>query len=98
MKYFISLLLIVGLLVVGCATQSIADIKNENYIGKEVKVQGIVQGSIKIGTISAYSIKDESGESIGVSSPRLPADGDEVTVKGIVMKDTLFGYYIKPLE
>jgi hypothetical protein len=79
------------LLLFGCV-QKISDIKNDESVGKEVKVKGVVESSIKIGTLSGYRVDD--GAEINVKSETLPRDGDEVVVKGVLMKDTLFGYYI----
>ena len=80
--------------LVGCA-QSIAEIKDEDHIGETVIVSGTVESVIKIGSLSAYTLKDENGDTIGVSAERLPAEGDKVIVKGTLIKDTIFGYYIK---
>ena len=99
MKYIKTILGILGVLMLlfvlsGCA-QSIAEVKDPEYIGKTVVVKGKVQTSYKIGTLSGYIIKDDSGDSIGVSSSNLPEEGKTVRAKGILMKDTIFGYYIK---
>ena len=92
MRYW-SLLLTVFLLV-GCAAQSIESVKTEEKIGKKVTVTGTVKSSIKIGSISAYVLEDNTG-TIGVSAERLPVEGERVTAKGVLIKDSLFGYYIK---
>lgn len=75
-------------------TKDISDIKNSDYIGKTVKVRGVVENTIKIGSLSGYTLKDET-ESISVSSQNLPKEGDKITVKGTLIKDTLLGFYIK---
>lgn len=82
------------IMLVGCA-QPIVDIKNEDHIGKTVIVSGTVENVIKIGSLSGYTLKDANGDTIGVSAERLPAEGDQVTVNGVLIKDTIFGYYIK---
>lgn len=94
-QYFFGII-IIGLLlmVVGC-TQKIADIKDPKYVGKTVTIKGTVKNSIKIGSLSAYTLEDDSGESIGVSSETLQKEGTQKTVKGVLIKDSLFGYYIK---
>ncbi len=99
MKIKKSYLLIISLLVLavfiaGCAATSIKDVKNPDYVGKQVTVLGTVQNTIKIGALSGYTIKDATG-SIGVSSTTLPAEGSNIRVTGILVKDTLLGYYIK---
>ena len=98
MKTIIALLVIV-VLAVGCtalgAKTKIGDINaNQSaYVGKEVTVSGVVTDSLKIGRISGYVVEDPTG-SIKVSSKALPAEGTNVTVKGTVAHDSLFGYYI----
>ena len=72
----------------------IADIKNEDHVGKTVTVMGAVQNTVKIGSLSGYTLKDDT-DTIAVSSEQLPKEGDTVTVTGTLMHDTLFGYYIK---
>jgi hypothetical protein len=96
MKLFIlGLLAIVVLLFSGCVSVTqIKDLKTEANLGKEVKVSGIVQGTIKLGDLSGYTIKDDSG-SIGISSLDLPNEGSTITVTGILRKNLLFGYYIE---
>jgi uncharacterized protein YdeI (BOF family) len=75
----------------GCV-KSIEDLKNDDMIDKRVTVRGTVEGSIKIGSFSGYSIRDDTGN-IGVVSDKLPEDGQTVTVKGTLRK--LFVYYIE---
>jgi hypothetical protein len=92
-------LLIISLLAIiifisGCMATTIKDVKTQDYVGKKVTVSGTVQNTIKIGTLSGYTIKDAT-DTIGVSSESLPKEGNEIRVTGILMKDTLLGYYIK---
>jgi hypothetical protein len=54
-----------------------------------------VQDTVNIGTISGFTLKDKAGDSIRVSSKSLPEEGTSLTVSGTLMKDTLFGWYIK---
>jgi len=90
----IFLVLSMAILVVGCLTQTIEDIRNEDHVGKTVAVKGEVQSTMKIGQLSGYLIEDSNGDNIPVSSESLPAEGDSMVVRGTLMKDTLFGYYI----
>lgn len=83
------------LLLGGCAGKSIADIKTPENVGKTVMVKGTAENSLKIGQLSGYTLRDADGDTIGVSTTNLPNDGDKVTARGILMKDTLLGYYIK---
>jgi hypothetical protein len=87
------LLLAACLFLIGCA-RSISDIKNEDMVGEKVTVVGIVKNSVKIGSLSGFTIEDETG-SIGVRTDELPKEGDKVTVSGIIIKDNIFGYYIQ---
>lgn len=91
-------LCIVALLLLASCTQSIAEVKKEENIGETVRVKGTVEGTLKIGSISGFTIKDEAGESIRVSSKSLPEEGKSLTVSGTLMKDSLFGWYIKASE
>jgi hypothetical protein len=72
----------------------IADIKNEAHVGQTVTVRGVVQTTIKLGDLSGYTLKDDT-DTIAVSSEQLPKEGATITVTGTLMRDTLFGYYIK---
>jgi hypothetical protein len=73
---------------------TIETVKNEGYIGKKIIIRGEVESVVKLGDLSGYSIKDSTG-SIRVSSEDLSKEGEMKTVKGILMHDTIFGYYIK---
>ena len=90
------IILLLVLLVVYNVTgmQKISDIKTEENVGKKVIVRGEVGTVIKIGELSGYILEDESG-SIAVSSDKLPVEGERRTVSGTLMKDTIFGYYIR---
>ncbi len=87
-------LLVTTLFIFGCMATTIKDVKNSDYVGKKVTVSGTVQNTIKLGTLSGYTIKDET-DSIGVSSQTLPEEGSKISVTGILIKDTILGYYIK---
>ena len=87
-------LLFAMILLSGCMTTKISDVKSADYVGKTVTVSGTVQNTIKIGDLSGFTIKDETG-TIGVSSESLPAEGTKITVTGTLMKDALLGYYIE---
>ncbi len=89
------MLLLITAMISGCGFVSIKELKEnpEKYIGKEVVVSGTVENSIKIGTLSGFSLK-EGDYSINVQSKELPAEGKKVTVQGTVMKEIFLGYYI----
>lgn len=91
MKKIILTILVICLL--GCS-QQIVDIRDEEHIGKTVTVSGTVENTIKIGQLSGFTLNDGENK-IGISSDTLPKEGEKVTVKGVLIKDTLFGYYIK---
>ena len=95
MKLNILFLLLILLLISGCAANTISQIKDPEYVGKKVAIRGTVESSFKIGPLSGYIVKDRNGDTIGVSSEELPKEGDTVIVRGVLLKDTLFGYYIK---
>jgi len=90
----IIILIMTAILLVGCASKTISEIKTQDYVGKKVTISGTVKNTIKIGPISAYTLEDKTGQ-IGVATQKLPNEGKQVTVTGVLIKDTLFGYYIK---
>lgn len=92
--FIIFSVLIIALLFTCCVSTSIEDVKTADNVGKKVTVRGTVENSIKIGELSGYTLKDESG-TIRISSESLPEEGTTKTVSGTLIKDTLFGYYIK---
>ncbi|MCH8519312.1 MAG: hypothetical protein LAT82_00990 [Nanoarchaeota archaeon] len=89
------LMLIISFLITGCVAQNIEEIKHEDNIGKTVTVKGTVSNSIKIGELSGYLITDNKGDTIAISSDSIPENGEELRVSGTLMRDTIFGYYIK---
>jgi hypothetical protein len=93
-KILIMGLLISLLLISGCAKE-INEVKQDKYVDTQVSVKGTVQGTIKLGSLSGYTLKDETGE-IFVASNSLPIEGDTKSVRGIVQKVPLIGtYYIE---
>lgn len=94
MKKILAFLLLSVVLISGCAMK-IVDITKEENVGKTFTVSGTVSNSIKIGPISGYTLTDDTG-TIGVGTQNLPTEGEKVTVTGILIKDTIFGYYLKP--
>ena len=91
----IPLMLILLVIITGCTAQSIEDVKQEENVGETVTVKGTVSNSIKIGGLSGYLITDSNDDSIAISSQSIPENGEEVRVSGTLMRDTIFGYYIK---
>ena len=99
MKYMktilITLAVVLLLLFIAGCTYSIAKIKKPENVGKTVLVRGTVENPIKLGQLSGYTLVDRNGDKISVSSETMPKEGSTVTVKGVLIKDTLLGYYIK---
>ena len=94
MKKIIIIILIFSLLLLTACAQSISEVKDPQYVGKKVTVSGTVKTSFKLGSVSGYILEDKTG-SISVSSEELPKEGAQKRVTGILIKDTIFGYYIK---
>lgn len=90
----IVIILVLAIFVFISMPKTIEDVKTEENVGKIVKVRGEVKNVLKIGSLSGYLIEDETG-GIAVSSDVLPSEGKVITVRGTLIKDTLFGYYIK---
>ena len=94
----ISLLSLI-ILISGCTT-SISDIKSnpEKYVGKELTVSGVVKNSVKIGSLSGYTLVDENGATLNVASDSLPAQDSQVSVKGTLVKQSFIiatNYYLQ---
>ncbi len=99
MKKIIIAVIILVVLAIGAyaifgGTKTISEIKSTDYVGKTVKARGVVESTIKLGSLSGYILRDDT-DKIAVSSQTLPKEGDTITVKGTLIKDTLLGYYIK---
>jgi hypothetical protein len=102
MKIFYAALLF-SLLLFGCMGIGETAIKDLNgnpdkYVGEKITVSGTVQDVVKFGALSGYSLADEQGNKLVVSSQALPAEGAKKTVSGTYMRDTIFGYYLKAQE
>jgi len=95
MKYtnilIIFVLVLLTISLTACAT-TIKEIKNDSNVGKTVIVKGTVGSSIKLGSLSGYTLEDDS-DSIFVSTNDLPEEGITKIVKGTLEKNIL-GYYI----
>jgi RNase P/RNase MRP subunit p29 len=89
------LVFVLCLLLVGCAITDFASLKKESNVGKTVTVSGEVKNPLKIGSLSGYTLVDEKGNELLISSEVLPKDGARFTVKGELVKDTLMGYYVR---
>lgn len=94
-KLFYLVMIFTAALLTSCITSSsdISDVKNDEMVGETVMVSGNVTSSIKLGELSGFIVQDKTGE-IAVSSQSLPAEGEEVTVRGVLLRDSLIGYYI----
>ncbi len=62
------------------------------FEGKEVKLKGKVHGILKLGSLKAFTLQDESGERITiVTGGQLPAENAEVVLKGKVSSALIVG-------
>jgi len=93
-KIMLIILLCMTILCAGCS-QTIKEIKTTENIGKTVSVNGEVIKSIKILKLSGYILQDENNDTISIATTELPIKGEIITAKGTLIKDTIFGYYIK---
>ena len=91
--------LLLGLvLLFGCVLSpplKISDIEDhpDKYLGEKVMVAGTVKDSFKLGSLSGFTLEDDTGE-IFVAADRLPKEGSNTIVSGTVMKEFLVGHYI----
>ncbi|MBS3920625.1 MAG: hypothetical protein KG012_17260 [Deltaproteobacteria bacterium] len=75
------------------------------FEGKEVKVRGIVESSLRIPFTETvvYTLKDDSGSIMVVATGAKPNNGDSMKVKGLVstaikIGDETFGTHIKEIK
>ena len=94
--FFIGLILVIIIIVVALtgSSQKVADIKNDEHLGQEVKVSGTVTNVVKFGNLSGYELMDKDGSKISVGAKKLPMEGDKITAKGKLLKEIFIGYYI----
>jgi len=89
---FLVLIILVVFSTTACVS-SIKDIKKESNVGKKVIVKGKVGSSIKLGSLSGFTIEDDS-DSIFVSTNDLAEEGSNKIIRGTLEKNIL-GYYIE---
>jgi hypothetical protein len=87
----------------GCFSVSISDIKDnpQKYSGKQVLIKGEVTETLSVPFLQEgmYQINDGTGKIWVISQARVPARGEDVTVKGEVktgftVADRTFGTVI----
>ncbi|MBW2983383.1 hypothetical protein KY327_03695 [Candidatus Woesearchaeota archaeon] len=89
----IALALMAALLLTGCTT-SVEDAKTQEKVGDTVTLQGEARSPTKIGSLSGYVLEGETG-TIPVATGDLPEEGEQVTVRGTIVRDTILGYYLQ---
>lgn len=91
----------------GIGLTTIADLQKDSaaYEGKEVAIRGVADQSIKIPLIGTrlYRLKDSQGEIMVISSGTLPADGEELIVRGriqnaLIMDNQGYGLTLQEQE
>ncbi|MBS3073723.1 hypothetical protein J4465_02930 [Candidatus Pacearchaeota archaeon] len=95
--FLIGVLIILSIFISGCGSMTVSELNSnkEEYLGKELSVSGIVGSTMKLGSLSGYSLVDEkTGETLVVKSNSLPEEGKKITVKGTLMKDLMFYYLL----
>jgi len=65
--------------------------KPAQFEGQEVKVKGKVVRVAKILAMSGYNLRDETGEVAVITYGKLPAENDEVAIKGKVKSAVIMG-------
>ena len=83
-----ALALITAVVLAGCALgyTSVREIKArpEDYMGKEVRLQGTARQADQPGRANAYWLRDGTGEIAVVTSIKPPAPDVEVALRGVV--------------
>lgn len=65
--------------------------KPAQFEGQEVKVKGKATRVTKILAMSGYNLRDETGEITVITDGKLPAENDEVAVRGRVKSAVIMG-------
>ena len=60
-----------------------------HFDGKEVKIQGRVTRVAKVLAMMGYNLRDETGEITVITYGKLPAENDEVSIKGKVTSSVI---------
>jgi hypothetical protein len=77
----------------------IASLKVDTMLGKTFTVEGKVVSVTKTASISGYRLNDGTDTTgIGISTQNLPKVNSTMTVKGILQKSALVGYYLVAIE
>ncbi|OFV99641.1 MAG: hypothetical protein A3H28_14565 [Acidobacteria bacterium RIFCSPLOWO2_02_FULL_61_28] len=82
----LALPLIAALILMGCESVKIADIKADpsQFRNKPVQVDGTVTTSFGALSVGAYEIEDETGKIFVITSHGVPSQGVRVRVQGTV--------------
>ena len=112
MRYLITIITLTVMLIsnIGCDYFGFTNIKEIvdsplKFEEKEIKIKGIVENSLKIPIVETvvYTLKDDSGKIIIISSGLKPNDGEKIKVKGTVYTAVkigaeTFGTHIKEIK
>ena len=60
-----------------------------HFDGKEVKIRGRVTRVAKVLAMKGYNLRDETGEITVITYGKLPAENDEVSIKGKVTSSVI---------
>ncbi len=75
----------------------IENILNPAYVGTIITVKGNVNNFVQIGVLKGFVLVDETA-SIQVLSSQEPKRGEELIVRGKLISDSIYGYYIHTNE
>ena len=92
-RFLLTLPVLVGLLLSGCATTRIGRIRADpsRYRSKEVRVSGRVTNSFGILAAGAYEVEDDTGKIYVISNTGVPSKNSRVTVQGTVINGGVLG-------
>ncbi len=74
-----------------------------HFDGKEVKIRGRVTRVAKVLAMMGYNLRDETGEITVITYGKLPAENDEVAIKGkvtssVIMSGTAIGLRVEETQ
>jgi aspartyl/asparaginyl-tRNA synthetase len=85
--------LLLGLVGCGASLVTVSQIKSHprDYVGREVRVQGVVTDFFTFGATRFFSLSDDTGQITVLTRKVLPARGERMTVSGVVAEGVAVG-------
>jgi aspartyl/asparaginyl-tRNA synthetase len=92
-RALIIIFLVLGLVGCGASLVTVSQIKSHprDFVGREVRVQGVVTDFFTFGRTRFFTLSDETGQITILTRKVLPARGERMTVSGVVAEGIAVG-------